>query len=118
MATYLLTWNPQRFDWFDIDEEIADLEASGWLEGSWTCGQNKSLKPGDRFYLIRLGYRTLNKGIVGSGVITSEPYLDEHWQDQAGATSASARFVDVRFDALLNAEFDKVLETLVSPKWG
>lgn len=110
MATYLLTWNPQRFDWFGIDEEIADLEASGWLEGSWTCGQNKSLKPGDRFYLIRLGYRTLNKGIVGSGVVTSEPYLDEHWQDQAGATSASARFVDVRFDALLNAEFDKVLE--------
>lgn len=21
MATYLLTWNPQRFDWFGIDNE-------------------------------------------------------------------------------------------------
>lgn len=109
MATYLLTWNPQRFDWFDIDEEIAELEEDGWLDGSWTCGHNKSMQPRDRFYLIRLGYRTLNKGIVGSGVITSEPYLGEHWEDEAVESSAKVMFVDVRFDALLNAEIEKVL---------
>ena len=110
MATYLLTWNPKRFDWFDMDEEIAELEEVGWLDGSWTCGRNKSIRPGDRFYLIRLGAQTFNKGIVGSGVITSEPYPGEHWPDEGGGLSSTAMFVDVRFDMLLDGEVDRLLD--------
>lgn len=110
MATYLLTWNPLRFDWTDIEEEIAELQEIGWLDGRWSCGNNKSIQPGDRFYLIRLGNQVFNKGIVGSGYIISKYYEAPHWVDGDERPTGPALYVDVRFDTLLDAEVEKILE--------
>ncbi len=110
MATYLLTWNPLRFDWWDIEAEIAELREVGWLDDRWSCGNNKSMKAGDRFYLMRLGNQVFNKGIVGSGTITSRYYEGPHWDDEGVGKAERALFIDIRFDMLLDAELEKILE--------
>ena len=53
MNTYLLAWNPKRFDW-DIQESILEISKNGFCKGRWSCGQLKKIKKGDRVFLIRL----------------------------------------------------------------
>lgn len=112
MATYLLNWNPNRWDWFELEEEIAILEEEGWLNSRWSCGVTKRIKPGDRFFLMRLGKapKGTPKGIMGSGWITSEPFDELHWEDELADSGRSARFVDIVFDSLLNSDFEQILE--------
>lgn len=109
MSTYLLNWNPKRWDWIELEESIAELAELGWFEARWSCGVTKSIRPGDRFYLIRLGLKP--KGIVGSGYyIVSASFEDLHWDQVLAASGSTARFVNVVFDALLNADSEHILE--------
>ena len=108
MSTYLLNWSPKRWDWLELEDEISILRERGWLEGRWSCGVTKSIIPGDRFFLMRLGQPP--KGIMGSGWIKSSPFRDLHWDDGLAAEASQALFVDVVFDSLLNADFDQLLE--------
>jgi 5-methylcytosine-specific restriction protein A len=108
MATYLLNWNPKRWDWFGLDDEIAYLEQVGWLDARWSCGVTKSIQPGDRFFLMRLGKEP--KGIVGSGWIISKPFEDNHWDDALAESGGHALFVDIIFDSLLNADIEQIYE--------
>lgn len=108
MSTYLLNWNPKRWDWLELEDEIAILREQGWLEDRWSCGVTKSIIPGDRFFLMRLGWPP--KGIMGSGWIKSSPFRALHWDDGLAAEGRQALFVDVVFDSLLNADFDQLLE--------
>jgi 5-methylcytosine-specific restriction protein A len=108
MATYLLNWNPNRFDWFDLEEDIAELTELGWVESRWSCGVTKNIQPGDRFFLMRLGQTP--KGIVGSGWIISAPFEAPHWDDSLAELGRYTRFVDIIFDSLLNADSEQILE--------
>mgnify|MGYP003381942991 CR=1 FL=1 len=108
MVTYLLNWNPKRWDWLELEDEIAVLQEQGWLEARWSCGVTKSIMTGDRFFLIRLGRPP--KGIMGSGWIKSSPFRDLHWDDGLAAEGRRALFVDIVFDSLLNADFDQILD--------
>lgn len=110
MATYLFTWNPNKFNWYDIEEDIVELKEEGWHYNRWSCGRNKRINIGDRFYLIRLGNQVFNKGIVGSGVVTSRPFEDLHWEDQQPNRLQTTLYVDVKFDMLLDAEIEQILE--------
>jgi 5-methylcytosine-specific restriction protein A len=107
MTTYLLTWNPRRWDWWELEDEIAQLQEIGWLEGRWSTGVNKSIQPGDRFFLIRLGAEP--RGIVGSGTIRSSSFEETHWDEERAKAGQTARYADVIFDGLLNAELDPIL---------
>jgi 5-methylcytosine-specific restriction protein A len=107
MATYLLNWNPRRWDWFELEEEIFELRKKGWLEARWSCGVTKRILPGDRFFLIRLGMPP--KGIMASGTIKSSPFVEPHWDDQLAERGKQALFVDVVFDSLLNPDIEQIL---------
>lgn len=107
MTTYLLNWNPKRWEWYSIEDDIAYLQENGWLDDRWSCGVNKSIQPGDRFFLIRLGREP--RGIVGSGRIRSAPFEELHWDDERAKLDQTARYVDVVFDSLVNAEIDPLL---------
>lgn len=108
MTTYLLNWNPKRWDWFDLEEDIADLTELGWLESRWSCGVTKRIQPGDRFYLMRLGQAP--KGIIGSGWIISMPFEAPHWDGTLAESGGYARFVEIVFDSLLNPDTEQILE--------
>lgn len=96
--TYLFAWNPKRFPWDDLDQQIESIKASGGAEVSWTCGSVKSIPVGSRVFLIRLGQEP--RGLVGAGVTVGDVYQAPHWGDEADATGEDARWVSIRFDSL------------------
>ena len=79
MSTFLFAWNPKKWDWKerDLTKKILKVAANGSAEDSWSCGNRKELPLGSRFFLIRLGKDP--KGIVGSGLTTTDPELGPHW---------------------------------------
>ena len=107
MATFLLTWNPERWPWGDLADEARLLRQGKELAGRWSCGNNRTLQPGDRFFLMRQGSQP--RGIVGSGWIVSEPYQDRHWDPDRRKKGVPALYVDIRFDVLLEPERDELL---------
>jgi len=76
MNTFLFAWNPNRWDWVDLQESIEHLENVGYVERRWSCGNSKSIKKGDRVFLIRLGEEP--RGIMGSGYTKSSYYVAPH----------------------------------------
>lgn len=107
MPTYLLTWNPKRWNWENLQDQIDELNKQGFFIGRWSVGVSKRIKQGDRLFLIRLGKEP--KGIIGSGWAESDFYEDDHWDNEKYENGESANYVDVRFDKLLNPDFEAVL---------
>ena len=102
MATFLLTWNPNRWHWDDLQANVEEVAEKGFHLGNWSTGVSKKIQRGDRLFLIRLGKEP--KGIIGSGLAESNVYEDEHWEDSAYEAGKYAKYVRVRFDTLLNPE--------------
>ncbi len=105
MSTHLLSWNPDRWDWKDIEQSIMELNETGVYRDSWSCGVNKSIKPDDRLFLIRLGREP--KGICASGYAISNVYQGEHW---SGEPNKLANYVAFEYDVLLNSEKEDILK--------
>lgn len=103
MNTFLLTWNPNRWEW-DMGDALTRLKRRGFFEARWSCGITKRIEVGDRLFLLRQGREP--RGIMASGVAKSEPYLDEHWDENR---SGEALYVNAKFDVLLDPERDGVL---------
>lgn len=96
--TYLLTWNPERWEWTELQDDLRAYARKGHLDCRWSCGNTKKIKKGDRFFLIKLGKEP--RGIIGSGVILLKPDRGDSWDvKKPGATSWS---IPVRFNTLVD----------------
>jgi hypothetical protein len=104
MVSYLITWNPRKWTWDTIDDDIRLCRTQGYYDGSWSCGITKRILEGDRLFLLRQGKEP--RGIVGSGYATSGVYEDQHWDESRA--SLPSRYVDVCFDILLDAEKEPI----------
>lgn len=102
-ATFLLTWNPRVYAWRDLRRDIARLRRRGALETDWSVARSRQARAGDRVFLLRQGVEP--RGIVGSGWLTSDWYEGPGWR-HAGVP---CNYVDVRFDALLDADLEPIL---------
>jgi 5-methylcytosine-specific restriction protein A len=100
--TYLLTWNPNKWPWEDLEEAVQTIEEDGQFEEAWSTGNNKSVEPGSRLFLLRQGVEP--RGIIGSGIALSETYSDRHWDTERADRGDKAIYVRVSFDVLLNPE--------------
>jgi 5-methylcytosine-specific restriction protein A len=103
MKTYLFVWNPNRWTWDTLDNEIEEVNKTGNCSESWSCGVNKSIHKGDRAFLIRVGVEP--KGIMGAGFVSSEPFIDRHWSGD----NREALYVDIDFEAILHPEKEPIL---------
>ena len=70
LATYLLAWNPRRWDWENIDDHVRELEVEGATVRRWGCANSTRIIDGDRLFLIRQGKEP--RGIFASGVADSD----------------------------------------------
>ena len=113
MHTYLFAWNPSRWDWEGLDQDILQINKRGYLDGDWSIGNRKNMPIGSRFFLIRLGPG--EKGIIGSGVTTSEPYYGNAWEQSAGKSRRKSLYVNLRFDSLSKKPLIKWQELEGSP---
>ena len=118
MPTYLLAWNPKRWDWDNLPEMSDAVKAGKKTIDRWSCGRSKRLQVGDRVFVIRLGEHP--KGIFASGSIAKPPKEGEHWDEQKAADGESCYFVKVAFDTLLDPNANEILprELLNSPPFS
>jgi len=100
MKAFLFGWNPIKFKWEDIDDDIKKLKTTGKLEESWSVASHKSIRPGDRAYVVRVGVEP--KGIFASGVVSSEPFL-------ALRKGRTYYRIELTFDTLLNPDKEQIL---------
>jgi 5-methylcytosine-specific restriction enzyme A len=107
MTTYLLTWNPAKWLWPELEECIREIHATGHYRERWSCGRNRKIVEGDRVFLLRQGLEP--RGIVGSGQVASDVFDDWHWDEAKRAAGQRAWCIEVEFDVLLNAEHEPIL---------
>lgn len=94
MSSYLLTWNPRRFNSWDELQWLAKEKRS-----RWSCGSRLSMAKGSRVYLFRQGVEP--RGIVASGYTAADVHQDEHWDPKRRRKRQEANYVHVHFDAVL-----------------
>ena len=100
MKSYLFGWNPLKFEWADIAEDIKQLKSTGVYEDNWSVVSHKTIRPGDRAYIVRVGVEP--KGIFASGIISSEPYV-------AFRKGRHYYRVNIQLDTLLNPDTERIL---------
>lgn len=100
MATYLYTWNPDRWNWVDQADAIYHVNNEKPYDMYWSCGSRRNINVGDTFLLMRLGVDP--KGIIGCGYVSSTPYELPHWDPDKAAGGMTALRTDLLFKALSN----------------
>jgi hypothetical protein len=100
MKAYLFGWNPLKFAWEDLDDDIKKLLAEGSLTDNWSVVSHKAIRPGDRAYIVRVGVEP--KGIFASGFIASPPY-------SAIRNSRSYYRIKIALDVLLDPGKEPIL---------
>lgn len=100
MATYLLNYNPIRWEWEGINEAINQLKQNGSYIDSWSCGNRKNIEVGDRVFVIKLGNE--ERGIIASGLVYNGWYQDISWDEEKVKAGRLANYIDVDFDIILN----------------
>ncbi len=101
MITYLLAWNPRRAPWRERTTLLRCLESGQPAVTSWGM-LSKSICPGDRVFLIRLGVSP--RGIIASGSAVSGAYLTPHWDPEKRKQGKSSRCVEIAFSRLLDTD--------------
>ncbi len=100
---FLFVWNPKRWDWETLEEDINQVNLTGKCNQRWSCGNTKSIQSGDRVFLVKLG--TEPKGIIGAGFATTEPFSGMHWSGE----NKEALYIDIDFEVLLNPTKEPIL---------
>lgn len=101
--TFLFAWNPDKWNWTTLEKNIEQLENSGKVTEMWSCVSHKTIKPGDRAFLVRLGSEP--RGIFAAGYVASEPFLSKHWSGE----DKDVYRVLIDFEVLLNPEKEPIL---------
>ena len=99
MMTFLLAWNPRRAPWKARTDLLRMLASGQPAVTSWGM-MSKTVQPGDKIYLIRLGVP--DRGIIASGSAVSGVYLTPHWDPKKRREGRQSRCVDIQFSRLPN----------------
>ncbi len=95
--TYILTWNPTKWSWDDFDNIVGRSASGEVVVEQWSTGNNQSIQPGDRVFLLR---QAIDRGIIGAGYTTSEVYLGPHWD----RSDKQSRYVHVDWETILRVQ--------------
>jgi 5-methylcytosine-specific restriction protein A len=113
MRTFLLTWNPKRWDWTYLDRSIREVTTHGYSDDQWSCGNRRDMDLDDRVLLVRLGKEP--RGLVGIGWVRSVPDYGPHWDTDRAKKGDEALYIEVRFDGLSKVPLVPMEELLERP---
>jgi 5-methylcytosine-specific restriction enzyme A len=105
MPTFLITWKPSKGTWADLEQDISEVRSKGFVDGQWSCGRSRRIRPYDRLFMLRQG--SDRPGIMASGWALSAPYEAKHYDPDR--PNDRAIYVDVRFDTILDPTIGAVL---------
>ncbi|HEY8927637.1 MAG TPA: hypothetical protein VIM55_00500 [Mucilaginibacter sp.] len=97
---YLFGWNPIKWKWEGLDKDIETLSKTGKLEDNWSVVSHKTIQPGDRAYIVRLGVEP--RGIFASGIVATKPYPAER-------NGRSYYRIGISLEVLLNPDRQPIL---------
>ena len=100
--SHLLTWNPSNWDWETLPSEIEKTRRGEPVFGIWSSGSTKSILPGERVFMIRLGKG--ERGLFGIGTVLSPVFERPHWDEDRYDDGDRALYLLVRWDRLLDPE--------------
>lgn len=103
MGTYLFAWNPTRWDWLNLPRALEQIEATGYTVERWSCSAYRSIRPGDRAFLVRLGASP--RGIMASGYVQTMPFLARHWSGE----DRQVHRVEIEFDTIIAPDSGNLL---------
>ena len=101
--SFLFAWNPDKWNWKDLEKNIEEIQNKGTTTLRWSCRSHKSIRIGDRAFLVRLG--DIPRGIMASGFVVSKPFLSPHWEDE----EKDVFRVLIEFDVILNPNIEPIL---------
>jgi 5-methylcytosine-specific restriction protein A len=107
MTTYLLTWNPQKWQWDNIKGQIEEIYDNGVSPDSWSCGMTNKIVEGDRVFLLRQG--TEPRGICASGWSESAVSVKKHWNREKAKRGVTTRYIKVRWEVILDPDSESIL---------
>lgn len=106
MKTWLLTWNPERTPWDELNGGFNDLinriKQVGRVFDTWSTGVNISIKEGDRVFLIRLGNEP--RCIVASGYAVTNVFKSPHWEEHRAIRGDISKHIYVEFDKMVSPQ--------------
>lgn len=106
-TTYILTWNPSRWDWQDYDSVVAQVARGEPYEISWSSGNTKGIEIGDRLFMLR---QHTDRGIVAAGHAASGCFQDKHWD----GSDRVANYVTFRVEHIVPPKRQLPIEQLLS----
>ena len=93
---YLLTWNPENWNWPDYKEKVKVIKEGKTFIESWTSS-SKQPKVGDQVFLLK------NKvGIIGHGHVEKASYDAPHYNSEKAKEGLTTNHIDVKFDWLMD----------------
>ena len=110
MPTYLMTWNPEGWEWTkeQTQETLKRVRAGERIHDRWSTGNTKKIDPGDRVLLIKLGSQP--RGLFASGHAISEVYQAEHFLQERAEEGDEANYVDFVFDEFIDPNEGPLLD--------
>ena len=100
MTAYLLTWNPEKFDWTDVSSCARQVQSRGRKKLGWSCGNTRRVEIDAPFFLLKQGKGA--RGIIGSGTVLAQPTCEPHWDDELRRQGKTQLELRVQFDTLLD----------------
>jgi hypothetical protein len=107
MNTYLFTWNPNKWEWKKLPEELGNFKNGKICHDRWSCAHSQLIRTGDRAFLMRLGVSP--KGIMASGKVTSDVFTEKHYNPVLAKKGGKCNFVYIDWSVLLEPVFGKLL---------
>ena len=108
MSAFVFVWNPNCMSVLEdeFEDDIRNLHQNGFYEFVWSIWDAGLAKEGDTAYLFKTG--TLDSGICGRGVISSDVFQGEHWRYDG----EPCNYVRISADYLINPSKTRYLSMI------
>lgn len=109
MATYILTWNPDKWRWEDLVAAAEQTAHGAMYRMDWSTGNTRRIQTGDRLFLLKQGEPP--RGLIGAGWSASNVYSAPHWDQDRAEQGDEALRVDVEFERIIDPHLASPLPT-------
>ena len=106
MSSFLLAWNPKRWDWENLSTEVARTLLGQHVRMQWRC-MNRHVRPDNRVFVVHLGKKP--RGIMASGIAVSGPQGRAHSDKRRGKKGEPSSWIECAFDRILDPRVDELL---------
>ena len=93
---YLLTWNPDKWNWPDYKEKVQAVKEGKTVIEPWTSS-SKQPNVGDQVFLLKT-----KVGIIGHGHVEKASYEAPHYDSKKAEEGQKTNHIDVKFDWLMD----------------